>query len=294
MAPPLIASSAAALAPSGVPLSSLTMSCRLGLSRSNRASSPACLRLLPMTPAWPCADSGTSSATLIWLLLFGRRRLGGRGTGRVRRQGIGPVRRAGRDTSIRTAARPPADSWPAAQQVPCSARHRSPGPCKHSAVAYPADAGRAREMRRRRRISAGASTRRWPITGRNGASMAEASVARRSGACRIRTAWRGRSRRRGPARAPGGAAAARPLRGRHAHRQPRRHHALRALAVLARADVIYCEDTRHSRTLLAHYSASRGPRAPITSTMPSASARACWPSWRQASPSPSSAMPARR
>lgn len=29
---------------------------------------------------------------------------------------------------------------------------------------------------------------------------------------------------------------------------------LRAIAVLARADVIYCEDTRHSRTLLAHYS----------------------------------------
>ncbi len=28
---------------------------------------------------------------------------------------------------------------------------------------------------------------------------------------------------------------------------------LRALTVLARADVIYCEDTRHSRTLLAHY-----------------------------------------
>lgn len=28
---------------------------------------------------------------------------------------------------------------------------------------------------------------------------------------------------------------------------------LRALAVLARADVIYCEDTRHSRTLLSHY-----------------------------------------
>ncbi len=28
---------------------------------------------------------------------------------------------------------------------------------------------------------------------------------------------------------------------------------LRALATLARADVIYCEDTRHSRTLLAHY-----------------------------------------
>lgn len=32
---------------------------------------------------------------------------------------------------------------------------------------------------------------------------------------------------------------------------------LRALAVLARADVIYCEDTRHSRTLLAHYSISQ-------------------------------------
>jgi 16S rRNA (cytidine1402-2'-O)-methyltransferase len=28
---------------------------------------------------------------------------------------------------------------------------------------------------------------------------------------------------------------------------------LRALTVLARADVIYCEDTRHSRTLLSHY-----------------------------------------
>jgi 16S rRNA (cytidine1402-2'-O)-methyltransferase len=32
---------------------------------------------------------------------------------------------------------------------------------------------------------------------------------------------------------------------------------LRALAVLANADVIYCEDTRHSRTLLAHYSIRR-------------------------------------
>ena len=36
---------------------------------------------------------------------------------------------------------------------------------------------------------------------------------------------------------------------------------LRALAVLERADVIYCEDTRHSRTLLAHYSISRPLRA---------------------------------
>jgi 16S rRNA (cytidine1402-2'-O)-methyltransferase len=36
---------------------------------------------------------------------------------------------------------------------------------------------------------------------------------------------------------------------------------LRALAILARADVIYCEDTRHSRTLLAHFSISRPLRA---------------------------------
>ena len=28
---------------------------------------------------------------------------------------------------------------------------------------------------------------------------------------------------------------------------------LRAIATLARADIVYCEDTRHSRTLLAHY-----------------------------------------
>lgn len=32
---------------------------------------------------------------------------------------------------------------------------------------------------------------------------------------------------------------------------------LRALSTLARADVIYCEDTRHSRTLLAHYAITR-------------------------------------
>jgi 16S rRNA (cytidine1402-2'-O)-methyltransferase len=36
---------------------------------------------------------------------------------------------------------------------------------------------------------------------------------------------------------------------------------LRALAMLERADVIYCEDTRHSRTLLAHYAISRPLRA---------------------------------
>ena len=36
---------------------------------------------------------------------------------------------------------------------------------------------------------------------------------------------------------------------------------LRALAVLARADVLYCEDTRHSRTLLAHYAIARPARA---------------------------------
>jgi 16S rRNA (cytidine1402-2'-O)-methyltransferase len=36
---------------------------------------------------------------------------------------------------------------------------------------------------------------------------------------------------------------------------------LRALAVLAQADVIYCEDTRHSRTLLAHFAITRPARA---------------------------------
>jgi len=36
---------------------------------------------------------------------------------------------------------------------------------------------------------------------------------------------------------------------------------LRALATLARADLIYCEDTRHSRTLLAHFGLSRPLRA---------------------------------
>jgi 16S rRNA (cytidine1402-2'-O)-methyltransferase len=46
---------------------------------------------------------------------------------------------------------------------------------------------------------------------------------------------------------------------------------LRALAVLARADIVYCEDTRHSRVLLAHYSIA--PTRPITSTMPSAASR---------------------
>jgi 16S rRNA (cytidine1402-2'-O)-methyltransferase len=36
---------------------------------------------------------------------------------------------------------------------------------------------------------------------------------------------------------------------------------LRALAVLARADTVYCEDTRHSRTLLARYGIERRVRA---------------------------------
>jgi 16S rRNA (cytidine1402-2'-O)-methyltransferase len=36
---------------------------------------------------------------------------------------------------------------------------------------------------------------------------------------------------------------------------------LRALATLARADLIYCEDTRHSRTLLAHFAITRPVRA---------------------------------
>jgi 16S rRNA (cytidine1402-2'-O)-methyltransferase len=35
---------------------------------------------------------------------------------------------------------------------------------------------------------------------------------------------------------------------------------LRAIAVLAQVDVIYCEDTRHSRTLLAHFSIARPTR----------------------------------
>jgi 16S rRNA (cytidine1402-2'-O)-methyltransferase len=35
---------------------------------------------------------------------------------------------------------------------------------------------------------------------------------------------------------------------------------LRALAVLTQVDVLYCEDTRHSRTLLAHYAISRSTR----------------------------------
>ncbi len=35
---------------------------------------------------------------------------------------------------------------------------------------------------------------------------------------------------------------------------------LRALAVLARASFVYCEDTRHSRTLLAHYGITRSAR----------------------------------
>jgi 16S rRNA (cytidine1402-2'-O)-methyltransferase len=36
---------------------------------------------------------------------------------------------------------------------------------------------------------------------------------------------------------------------------------LRAVATLARADVLYCEDTRHSRTLLSHFAISRPTRA---------------------------------
>jgi 16S rRNA (cytidine1402-2'-O)-methyltransferase len=35
---------------------------------------------------------------------------------------------------------------------------------------------------------------------------------------------------------------------------------LRALATLARADVLYCEDTRHSATLLAHFAMARATR----------------------------------
>src|SRR5262245_38386607 len=64
LAPSLMASRAAAAAPSGVPLSSLISSCKFGLSRSKRASSPACFRALPIRPGWPCADREASSATL--------------------------------------------------------------------------------------------------------------------------------------------------------------------------------------------------------------------------------------
>ena len=90
-APPLIASSAAAFAPSGVPLSSLTMSCRLGLSRSNSASSAACLRLLPMSPGWPCADSGTSSATLTCCFFSDGAGSEGEGRAEVADRGLGPL-----------------------------------------------------------------------------------------------------------------------------------------------------------------------------------------------------------
>ena len=47
---------------------------------------------------------------------------------------------------------------------------------------------------------------------------------------------------------------------------------LRALAVLARADLIAAEDTRHSRKLLSHFGI-RGELAPITSTTRRGSAR---------------------
>ena len=47
---------------------------------------------------------------------------------------------------------------------------------------------------------------------------------------------------------------------------------LRALAVLARADLIAAEDTRHSKKLLSHFGFAASSR-PITSTTPSGSAR---------------------
>ena len=49
---------------------------------------------------------------------------------------------------------------------------------------------------------------------------------------------------------------------------------LRALAVLYRADLIAAEDTRHSKSC-SPISASRASSRPITSTMPSGSARGC-------------------
>ncbi len=51
---------------------------------------------------------------------------------------------------------------------------------------------------------------------------------------------------------------------------------LRALTTLARADVIYCEDTRHSRTLLSHYGITRRS-ARTTNITPRSSAPASSP-----------------
>ena len=50
---------------------------------------------------------------------------------------------------------------------------------------------------------------------------------------------------------------------------------LRALAVLARADLIAAEDTRHSRRSCSRISASAASSPPITSTTPSGNARGC-------------------
>ena len=59
---------------------------------------------------------------------------------------------------------------------------------------------------------------------------------------------------------------------------------LRALATLARADIVYCEDTRHSRGCCSTIACS-DRRRPITSTMPKPSDRASSPGWRPAKPS---------
>src|SRR5581483_11428078 len=232
-APPLIASSAAALAPSGVPLSSLMTSCRLGLSRSNSASSAACLRLLAISPGWPCADSGTSSATLTCCPLVagvvsdwvGRADVTGSIAGPLvehaalsRPQTTTPARTArGRSQRVpdpvpaidprRVAPTRNVGSLPAArapeQMHPRQTLFRlAPRPVR---TAYmPRDEGQGRE----KQLQGG---------GRVG------KIASRNRALRRR-----RPGRRGRARTVGEAAGGGPLRGGHADRQPRRCHLARA------------------------------------------------------------------
>ena len=67
---------------------------------------------------------------------------------------------------------------------------------------------------------------------------------------------------------------------------------LRALTVLAQADVLYCEDTRHSRTLLAHFSISR-PSRPYHEHNAARERPRVLADLAGENPSPSSATPAR-
>ena len=67
----------------------------------------------------------------------------------------------------------------------------------------------------------------------------------------------------------------------------------RARDAFARADLIACEDTRHTGRLLAP-SASTSRWSRCTSTTSGSACRACSPRWPAATPSPSPATPARR